>query len=104
MVQNPATEEVLAQCPRASKSQLDAAVGAAKAAFPAWSATPPTSPANGPGSVGRADCWLAFATKLDDAMTSAKPTGESAYEKTAKLSCLIGCNCPVAPFSAKTRL
>ena len=67
MVQNPATEEVLVQCPRASKGQLDAAVGAAKAAFPAWSATPPTSPANGPGSVGRADCRLAFATKLDDA-------------------------------------
>src|SRR6202789_3005401 len=30
-VLNPATEEVLAQCPRASKSQLDAAVAAAKA-------------------------------------------------------------------------
>src|SRR6185312_9856331 len=34
-VLNPATEEVLAQCPRASKSQLDAAVAAAKAAYPA---------------------------------------------------------------------
>ena len=39
-VLNPATEEVLAQCPRASKSQLDTAVAAAKAAFPAWAATP----------------------------------------------------------------
>jgi acyl-CoA reductase-like NAD-dependent aldehyde dehydrogenase len=29
-----------AQCPRASKGQLDAAVAAAKAAFPAWAATP----------------------------------------------------------------
>ena len=37
---NPATEEVLATCPRASKAQLDQAVAAAKAAFPAWSATP----------------------------------------------------------------
>ncbi len=36
---NPATEEVLAQCPRASKAQLDQAVAAAKAAFPAWAAT-----------------------------------------------------------------
>jgi acyl-CoA reductase-like NAD-dependent aldehyde dehydrogenase len=36
---NPATEEVLASCPRASKSQLDKAVAAAKAAFPKWSAT-----------------------------------------------------------------
>src|ERR1700756_4726828 len=38
-VLNPATEEVLAQCPRASKDQLDAAVAAAKAAFPDWAAT-----------------------------------------------------------------
>src|SRR5271165_4283345 len=37
---NPATEEVLALCPRASKRQLDLAVAAAKAAFPAWSRTP----------------------------------------------------------------
>ncbi len=34
---NPATEEVLSQCPRGSKAQLDKAVAAAKAAFPAWS-------------------------------------------------------------------
>jgi acyl-CoA reductase-like NAD-dependent aldehyde dehydrogenase len=37
---NPATEEVLAECPRASKEQLNQAVAAAKAAFPAWSAKP----------------------------------------------------------------
>lgn len=35
-VVNPATEEVLAQCPRASERQLNEAVSAAKAAFPAW--------------------------------------------------------------------
>lgn len=39
-VVNPATEEVLAVAPRASKAQLDKAVAAAKAAFPSWSATP----------------------------------------------------------------
>jgi acyl-CoA reductase-like NAD-dependent aldehyde dehydrogenase len=39
-VLNPATEEVLAECPRASKDQLDKAVAAAKAAYPAWAATP----------------------------------------------------------------
>ncbi|MBI1213099.1 MAG: aldehyde dehydrogenase family protein [Alphaproteobacteria bacterium] len=39
-VLNPATEDVLAVCPRASKAQLDKAVAAAKAAFPAWSKTP----------------------------------------------------------------
>ncbi len=37
---NPANEEVLSECPRASKAQLDQAVAAAKAAFPAWSAKP----------------------------------------------------------------
>lgn len=37
---NPATETVLAACPRASEAQLDAAVAAAKDAFPAWSARP----------------------------------------------------------------
>ena len=39
-VVNPATEEVLAVCPRASEAQLDAAVAAAKAAFPGWAKTP----------------------------------------------------------------
>src|SRR5215470_13963280 len=39
-VLNPATEEVVAECPRASKDQLDEAVAAAKAAFPGWAATP----------------------------------------------------------------
>jgi acyl-CoA reductase-like NAD-dependent aldehyde dehydrogenase len=37
---NPATEEAVAQAPRASKEQLNRAVAAAKAAFPAWAATP----------------------------------------------------------------
>lgn len=37
---NPATEEVLAQAPAASAAQMDSAVGAAKAAFPAWAAQP----------------------------------------------------------------
>ena len=37
---NPATETVLASCPRADVAQANQAVAAAKAAFPAWSATP----------------------------------------------------------------
>jgi acyl-CoA reductase-like NAD-dependent aldehyde dehydrogenase len=37
---NPATEEALADCPRASVGQLNEAVAAAKAAFPAWAAAP----------------------------------------------------------------
>lgn len=37
---NPATEEVIATAPDASREQLEAAVSAAKAAFPAWSKRP----------------------------------------------------------------
>lgn len=37
---NPATGEAFAQCPKADEAQLNAAVAAAKAAFPAWSALP----------------------------------------------------------------
>ncbi len=37
---NPATAKLLTRCARADKAQLDAAVAAAKQAFPAWAATP----------------------------------------------------------------
>ena len=36
---NPATEETIVECPKASEAQLNVAVAAAKEAFPAWSAT-----------------------------------------------------------------
>ena len=39
-VLNPATEQVVARAPDASREQLDAAVAAARDAFPAWAATP----------------------------------------------------------------
>ncbi|MAW82145.1 MAG: aldehyde dehydrogenase [Parvularcula sp.] len=39
-VVNPATEEVFAEAPDASRTHLDEAVAAAKAAFPAWSGRP----------------------------------------------------------------
>ena len=39
-VLNPATEDVVAACPTASEAQLNEAVAAAKAAFPAWSKRP----------------------------------------------------------------
>jgi acyl-CoA reductase-like NAD-dependent aldehyde dehydrogenase len=38
---NPATEEVLAEAPRADRAQLNEAIAAAKAAFPDWSAKSP---------------------------------------------------------------
>src|ERR1700722_3027371 len=37
---NPATEEVVGRAPDATRAQLDAAVAAARQAFPAWKATP----------------------------------------------------------------
>lgn len=37
---NPATEEIVAVCPRATEQTLNLAIAAAKAAFPAWAATP----------------------------------------------------------------
>ncbi len=37
---DPATGKAFAQCPKADAKQLNEAVAAAKAAFPAWSATP----------------------------------------------------------------
>ena len=36
---NPATEELISQCPRASEDQLNKAIAAAKAAFTGWSTT-----------------------------------------------------------------
>lgn len=38
-VMNPATEEVLGQCPDCSKEQMDEAVAAAKEAFKTWKKT-----------------------------------------------------------------
>ena len=37
---NPSNEEELTEAPRADRAQLDEAVAAAKAVFPAWSADP----------------------------------------------------------------
>lgn len=37
-VVNPATEDVIAECPHASRAQLEEAIVAAKKAFPAWAA------------------------------------------------------------------
>src|SRR6516164_9114300 len=39
-VVNPATGEAFAKCPKADSAQLNQAVAAAKAAFPAWSKRP----------------------------------------------------------------
>nr|WP_298929397.1 NAD-dependent succinate-semialdehyde dehydrogenase [uncultured Erythrobacter sp.] len=42
-VSNPATEAKIAECPKVSSEQLDAAVAAASEAFPVWAGTPGAS-------------------------------------------------------------
>lgn len=42
-VHNPATGEVISQCPQATPAELKAATDAAAAAFPAWRNTPVTA-------------------------------------------------------------
>ena len=77
---NPATEEVLTDCPRASKDQLDAAVAAAKAAFPAWAATPITERRRLIGKM--ADIIEAHANDLARILTSeqGKPLADATGE------------------------
>jgi len=40
VVENPATGEIMARVPRSTRAEAEAAIAAARAAFPAWSATP----------------------------------------------------------------
>jgi acyl-CoA reductase-like NAD-dependent aldehyde dehydrogenase len=77
---NPATEEVLAECPRASKEQLNAAVAAAKAAFPAWAATPIDERRK--LVLKMADVIEAHADELARLLTSeqGKPLGDAQFE------------------------
>jgi acyl-CoA reductase-like NAD-dependent aldehyde dehydrogenase len=79
-VVNPATEEVLAECPRASKEQLNAAVAAAKAAFPAWAATPIDERRK--LVLKMADVIEAHADELARLLTSeqGKPLGDAQFE------------------------
>ena len=79
-VVNPATEEVLAKCPRASKAQLDQAVAAAKAAFPSWAATPIAERKKALGAI--ADIIEANAAELARLLTQeqGKPIGDATGE------------------------
>jgi acyl-CoA reductase-like NAD-dependent aldehyde dehydrogenase len=64
---NPATEAVLASCARASEAQLNAAVAAARAAFPAWRDTPIDARKAVVGAI--ADVIEAHATELAQLLT-----------------------------------
>ncbi len=79
-VLNPATETLLASCPRASENQLNAAVAAAKAAFPAWSATPIDERKRMVNAI--ADAIEANATELAQLLTQeqGKPLGDATGE------------------------
>ncbi len=77
---NPATEETLATCPRASEAQLDQAVAAAKAAFPDWSAT--TMETRRQAVNAMADVIEANATELAQLLTQeqGKPLADATGE------------------------
>src|SRR5262249_41648457 len=77
---NPATEEVLAACPRADVTQLNQAVAAAKAAYPQWAAKPLS---------GRKALLVKLADELERRIEQlapvltqeqGKPLGHAAYE------------------------
>lgn len=77
---NPATEDILAECPRSSKAQLDQAVAAAKAAFPSWAATPIDQRRGACMSI--AECIDTHAEELARLLTEeqGKPIGEARGE------------------------
>jgi acyl-CoA reductase-like NAD-dependent aldehyde dehydrogenase len=77
---NPATEEVVAACPRADLAQLNQAVAAAKSAFPGWAATPLAERARLLQKL--ADAIDAHAADLAPLLTQeqGKPLGGAFYE------------------------
>jgi len=79
-VLNPATEEVVATCARASRAQLDAAVDAAAAAFRSWAATPISERRAALERV--ADIITEHATELGQILTQeqGKPIGDAIGE------------------------
>jgi acyl-CoA reductase-like NAD-dependent aldehyde dehydrogenase len=95
---NPATEEVLAACPRSTTSQLNTAVAAAKKAFASWSQT---TMAERKALVGKiADVIEANATELAQLLTQeqgkplADATGE-VYGTAAFFRYFMGLDLPI---------
>ncbi len=79
-VLNPANEEVFADCPRASLRQLNEAVAAAKAGFPAWAARPIAE--RRAAVIKMAEVIEANAEELSRLLTSeqGKPLAEATWE------------------------
>jgi acyl-CoA reductase-like NAD-dependent aldehyde dehydrogenase len=77
---NPATAEPFAECPRASRDQLEQAIAAAKRAYPAWAARPQEERA---GMVTQlADALEARVHEMASLLTreQGKPTDQAMYE------------------------
>ena len=87
---NPATEQVIASCPRADEAQLHAAIAAAQAAFPAWAARTQDDRAALIDAV--ADRLLAEADVFARLLTSeqGKPLDQAHYEIMATVFTLRG--------------
>lgn len=77
---NPATEQVVAKCPKADSVQLDSAIRAAKAAFPSWSAL--GYDVRGALIEKMADAIVANKDELARLLTAeqGKPLDQAAYE------------------------
>ena len=87
-VVNPATEQTVARCPVASEQQLNDAVAAAKAAFPAWSARPQ---AERRAMVARlADALAARTEEFASLLTAeqGKPLDQARYELMGAIAAL----------------
>jgi acyl-CoA reductase-like NAD-dependent aldehyde dehydrogenase len=84
---NPATEEILATCARASKAQLDEAVAAAKAAFPKWNSTPIAERRK--AIIAMADTFEAHAPELARLLTEeqGQPLAKAGREVLAAATC-----------------
>ena len=80
-VLEPATEQVLAQIPRAGAEEADAAVARAKAAFPAWRAVAPGRPRPA-AATGLAEALEAAQEDLAqlEARNAGKPIGDARGE------------------------
>ena len=84
---NPATEEAIVECPKASEAQLNVAVAAAKEAFPAWSATSIEERKKVIGAI--ADVIEANATELAQLLTQeqGKPLADATGEVFGTAAC-----------------
>jgi betaine-aldehyde dehydrogenase len=105
-VVEPATEQVMAEVPRAGVEQTDAAVAAAKAAFPAWRAVAPGDRATLMLRLSEAVAARAEELSVLEARNAGKPIGDARGEIAMVAECfryyagaperLLGKTIPVA--------